>query len=276
MSSLTIVVLLLILIFSYNKVYCEDQQESCSRRCGVHNISYPFRLKDSPKECGDERYNLSCEDNNQLILYYEFEEHHGKYHVQSINYNNFTIRLLDFNLDYSNSFPPYYSLGLYNFSSNFPTSPYLPFHEYENYTDHTLTRSMLYVSCQNRMEYSYINNCMNRTLYSQDVNSFYVDGYGKSLSDVGLGDGCHIEFMYLTSLPLEDGNNISCTDIRRMMFYGFELSWLNGLCRNGRYAALDQNNQAHCKYGRYAIVPFRCLIFQLFTITSIFHTHLLE
>ena len=128
MSSLTIVVLLLILIFSYNKVYCEDQQESCSRRCGVHNISYPFRLKDSPKECGDERYNLSCEDNNQLILYYEFGEYHGKYYVQSINYNNFTIRSLDFNLGSNNSIHLYYFLGLYNFNSNFFTSPYLAFH----------------------------------------------------------------------------------------------------------------------------------------------------
>ncbi|MCI64418.1 kinase-like protein, partial [Trifolium medium] len=71
-------------------------------------------------------------------------------------------------------------------------------------------------------------NCMNSTLYSQYENSFYVDGYNESLSDLGLGDKCRIEFMYLTSWPLEhDGrrgnNNISCMDIRHMMFYGFEL-----------------------------------------------------
>lgn len=258
MSSLTFVVLLLILIFSYNKVYGDEHQDSCSRWCGVHNIRSPFRLKDSPKECGDERYNLSCEDNNQLILYHDS---FGKYYVQSINYNNFTIRLLDFNLASSNNFiPPYYSLGLYNFSSNSIVSPYLAFRYYKNNTLNVLTKSMLYMSCPNRMEYSYIGNCMNRTSNSQDVNSFYVGSYGKSLSEFGLGDGCRIQFMYLTSLDVEDdgadhnNNNISCADIRREMFYGFELSWLNSFCKldvSYAYAELDQNNQAHCNYGWY-------------------------
>jgi hypothetical protein len=49
----------------------QRQQQLCSTRYGVHNISYLFRMEDSPKKCGDERYMLSCEDNNQLILYYE-------------------------------------------------------------------------------------------------------------------------------------------------------------------------------------------------------------
>ena len=89
MPSLTLVVVLLILILSYNIADGDDeQQESCSRRCGVHNISHSFRLKDSPEECGDKRYILSCEDNNQLILHYECQEYHGKYHVRSINYKN--------------------------------------------------------------------------------------------------------------------------------------------------------------------------------------------
>ncbi|PNX55631.1 kinase-like protein, partial [Trifolium pratense] len=51
---------------------------------------------------------------------------------------------------------------------------------------------------------------------------------------------CHIEFTYLTSWPLDvghgggdDNNNMSCMDIRNMMFYGFELSWINGLCKYG-------------------------------------------
>jgi hypothetical protein len=51
-AALAFVVVLLILIFPH-KVYGNEYQESCSRRCGVHNISYPFRLKDSPKKCGD-------------------------------------------------------------------------------------------------------------------------------------------------------------------------------------------------------------------------------
>ncbi|MCH96599.1 kinase-like protein, partial [Trifolium medium] len=57
--------------------------------------------------------------------------------------------------------------------------------------------------------------------------------------------------MYLTSWPLEHdarrGNdNISCMDIRRMMFYGFELSWLNSHCKDGWTAFVDHNNQLRC------------------------------
>jgi hypothetical protein len=93
--------------------------------------------------------------------------------------------------------------------------------------------------------------CMNIT----DENSFYVNyigfGDGGSLSNLGLGDGCRIEFMYLTSWPIEHGshrgnNNISCADIRRMMFYGFELSWLNSFCKHGWSASFDINNHYSC------------------------------
>jgi hypothetical protein len=51
-------------------VIANEQQDPCSRKCGVHTISHPFQLENnSPPECGDQRYTLSCE-NNQLILYY--------------------------------------------------------------------------------------------------------------------------------------------------------------------------------------------------------------
>ena len=240
MSSLTLVVLLLILIFSYNKVYGDEHQESCSRRCGVHNIRNPFRLKDSPKKCGDKRYILSCEDNNQLILYHKF----GKYHVQSINYNNFTIRLLDFNPLSNNSFPP-----PNNFSPLFSSNSYL-LYEYKNYSSRNiLSKYMLHVSCPNQAGYMYRGNCRNSSSYSQYENSFYVDGYGKDLTELGLRDGCRIEFMFLTSWSLEDDINsdISCTDINRMMSYGFEVSWLNSLCKDGWDAEFDQNNHLQCQ-----------------------------
>ncbi|MCI30005.1 kinase-like protein [Trifolium medium] len=81
--------------------------------------------------------------------------------------------------------------------------------------------------------YMYGSNCMNGTY----ENSFYVDADGyKTLWELGLGDGCRIESMYLTSWPIEHGggrrrgNNVSCSDIRRKVFYGFELFWINSLC----------------------------------------------
>ncbi|XP_058724482.1 rust resistance kinase Lr10-like [Vicia villosa] len=253
-SSITLVMVavLLILIFPPNKAYGSDeQQQLCSRRCGVHNISSPFRLKDSPENCGDTRYNLSCENNNQLILY---DISYGRYYVQSINYNNFTIRLLDFNLVYSNySLPPDYSLGLYNLSYTFP---YLDYYQYKNGSYYTLAKSILFVSCPNhRMEYSYVGNCMNISSYSQYGNPFYVGAYSKSISELGLGDGCRIEFKYVTSWDLQDGNNnnTSCTDFRRMMLYGFELSWLNSLCKHGWFSHLDENSHVICHRVMYVL-----------------------
>ncbi|MCI24926.1 kinase-like protein, partial [Trifolium medium] len=54
LAMVVVVVLPILIIFPYNnKVYGDEQQDSCSQRCGVHNISHPFRLKDSPENCGD-------------------------------------------------------------------------------------------------------------------------------------------------------------------------------------------------------------------------------
>ncbi|CAJ2674401.1 unnamed protein product [Trifolium pratense] len=253
MPSLTLfmVVLSLILIFPYNNVYGDEQQQqqSCLRRCGVHNISHPFWLKDSPKKCGDKRYMLSCEDNNQLILYCDS----GKYYVQSINYNNFTIRLLDFNhLGSSNySLLPPYPLGFYNFTAfRYGSLRYIGY----MYGYKLLVKPVLYVRCPNYVQPSGIYfdaTCINISSYAQQGNNYIGYGYDKSLSEMGIGDGCRVEFMYLSSWPMEhDGrhgnNNISCSDIHRMMYYGFELSWINSLCKDGWYVMFDQYNQTHC------------------------------
>lgn len=239
--------------FSYG-VYGDE----CSRRCGVHNISHPFRLKDSPKKCGDKRYNLLCEDNNQLILDYKYEKHHGKYSVQSINYNNYTIRLLDFNLGYSNYTLPPHPLGLYNFTSKYSRD--LPYRMSGYYI--LLVKPVLYMRCPNHVQYSSsiyfaAPACMNISSYEQPGNSFYVNYIGgdQSFSESGLADSCRVELMYLTSWDIQNNNNhnnISCTDIRREMFYGFELSWLNSLCEDGWYADLDDNNTHVCVDHRYA------------------------
>ncbi|WJX10287.1 hypothetical protein P8452_01028 [Trifolium repens] len=219
---LILAVVSLILIFLYNNVNNDgdddeqqrrQQQQSCSTKCGIHNISYPFRLEDSPKKCGDERYILSCEDNDQLILYYESKLPNKKRSIFGSRETNKNVRIK----------------GLYKFSS-FSALPYL-FYQYKNSFKNVLTRSMLYYE-----------------------DSFFVDSYNKSMSELGLGDGCHIEFMYLTSWPLEvdhggggGNNNMSCTDIRNMMFYGFELSWINSLCKYGWFAKLHDNNQSKCE-----------------------------
>ena len=78
--------------------------QSCSARknstvdcapssCGnIHNISFPFRLRTDPNSCGNKKYELTCE-NNRPALYLKNKT--VKYYVQAIDYSNFTIRVVD-------------------------------------------------------------------------------------------------------------------------------------------------------------------------------------
>ncbi|KAF8015164.1 hypothetical protein BT93_H0845 [Corymbia citriodora subsp. variegata] len=89
--------------------------------CGeVRNISYPFRLRNDSKDCGDSRYELTCENNRTVLYLYA-----GRYYVKSIHYNyyydqdNFIgyITVVDDGLQKDNcSSLPHYSLAYSNFS----------------------------------------------------------------------------------------------------------------------------------------------------------------
>ncbi|XP_034710660.1 uncharacterized protein LOC117933410 [Vitis riparia] len=82
--------LLLILLLP---ITCKAKQNHrvCTSSCGnIHNISYPFRLKDDPRSCGESEYELACENNRTILYLYS-----GKYKVEEINYEIFTIRVVD-------------------------------------------------------------------------------------------------------------------------------------------------------------------------------------
>ncbi|GAU40746.1 hypothetical protein TSUD_14310 [Trifolium subterraneum] len=127
----------------------------------------------------------------------------------------------------------------------------------------------------------YASNCMNGT----NENSFYVDADGyKTLWDLGLGDGCPIEYsMYLTSWPIEHGggggrggNNGSCSEIRRKVFYGFELFWINSLCPDAWHG---QDDYGRCKASNFlrsdnSIMPIRYSYKDIKKITKQFKTEL--
>ena len=94
-------------ILSANEHYCPP---SCGN---IPNISSPFRLKNDPEICGDSRYELSCENNRTVLHLFA-----GKYYVQKINYNNYTIRVVDSGIHDVNYFStPSFSLYHYNFST---------------------------------------------------------------------------------------------------------------------------------------------------------------
>ncbi|XP_027337176.1 rust resistance kinase Lr10-like [Abrus precatorius] len=245
---------MVLLILLYGNCWCNatENAELCYRRCGIHNITSPFRLQDSPDTCGDKRYNLSCE-NNQLVLYLEF----GKYNVKSINSNNYTIRVADVNVgahDYSSL--PRYGLTLNNFSDD--DEPYQAYQYWIGYVGtlnsfsafmkRSLVKLMLYLRCPNRVDSCdlYVGenvSCMNGNSYARG-STFYANVEGKSLWDLGLKDSCRVEFTYLTSWPKKDTpGNVSCIEIHEMLFHGFELSWLNSLSHEDSFVGFNRRGQ---------------------------------
>jgi len=106
-----------------NQTYCPPS--SCGK---ISNIKHPFRLKNDPTTCGNPRYELSCENNITTLTLFS-----GKYYVKSINYNNYTIRIVDPGIEEGDcsSFPRYYFYN-YNFSGFYNYNSY-HYHPYQIY-----------------------------------------------------------------------------------------------------------------------------------------------
>ncbi|KAG6412603.1 hypothetical protein SASPL_125286 [Salvia splendens] len=107
---------LLMMILSLHSLF-----ESCDAiicppsSCGIFaNISYPFRLTGDPKNCGDPRFELSCENNVTSISL-----HSHKYYVKAINYDNSIMRLVDASINNDDicSFPTF---STYAYTHLFP------------------------------------------------------------------------------------------------------------------------------------------------------------
>ncbi|KAM3693133.1 hypothetical protein ACJW31_08G143000 [Castanea mollissima] len=220
---------------------CSDAAEVNDHHCppsscgNIHNISYPFRLKSDPEICGDSRYELSCENNRTTVLYLFAR----KYHVQEINYNNYTIRVVDSGIWKDNYFSfPSDSLNRYNFS------------QYRS----AYTTSVVLMSCEkpvlNSLFYLDASTCNIGSGEDFKKRYRYVKvGRRTNASDVE--DSCKVEQMILTSWPGNDEPvNTSCTDVHNELLYGFELSWIQLICENhcGTEGScyLDDANLVHC------------------------------
>ncbi|KAK9911882.1 hypothetical protein M0R45_035763 [Rubus argutus] len=195
--------------------------------CGnIHNISYPFRLTDDPLNCGDPWYNLSCESNLTVLHLYS-----GKYYVQAINYNNFTIRVVDPGIDKNTcSSIPRYSLGPSNFSEFL--DPYKLTTLMWCYPRVCLsTTPIVFFKCSNPVNSSmyvdpstcYTGSSTNGTTLSQPKSRYgYVKASTTKASD--FEDGCSIEWTTLATMSYEYQNG-SYQRIHEAMAYGFELEW---------------------------------------------------
>lgn len=201
-------------------------------------MSHPFRLQEFSDECGSRSYNLSCE-RNQLVLYLLS----GKYNVLSINYNNYTIRIRDFNIVEFNYSLPRDSLSESNFTDS---DPYTTTQQRPDYTSFTgafqdtgpTITHMIYVRCKNEFHSSssslYVDTASCATTKASNESSHLYAIVGTdTVGELGLEDGCGIRLLYMTSWPdalNHRANKLTCSNIHSMLLYGFELSWLNSLC----------------------------------------------
>ncbi|GLT57323.1 hypothetical protein SLA2020_303030 [Shorea laevis] len=109
---------LVVVVLVHQTCSAEDGHLCAASSCGdIHNISYPFRLQHDPQNCGDRNYTLFCENNRTVLNLFA-----GKYYVRQINYNNYTIRVVDSGID--QVFIPRYFLNRHNFSYEDPYALY--------------------------------------------------------------------------------------------------------------------------------------------------------
>jgi hypothetical protein len=241
---MTALIVVAVLLHQTCKTSAEDYCPPSS--CGsIRNISYPFRLTSDPKNCGDQRYNLLCENNQTLVL----NLYHGRYYVQQINYTDYTIRVVDPGIGLNAneySFIPRYSLDQTNFSSRDP------------YQAIGLL-CMIFLKCEKPVNSWYhlnISACIEHGVYSNSKRYTYAPS--SYYSALELGDLCQVEQIFLTSwsdrYDSEGLRNISCRDFHNELLRGFELSWYQvycGGCRSG-YCNLDKASIFICDvYGAY-------------------------
>ncbi|OAY37641.1 LEAF RUST 10 DISEASE-RESISTANCE LOCUS RECEPTOR-LIKE PROTEIN KINASE-like 2.2 [Manihot esculenta] len=214
--------------------------------CGnIRNISYPFRLETDSINCGDHRYNLSCENNSTVLNLYG-----GKYYVQAINYHNFTIRLVDAGVrQHDCSSIPRFPLSHYHFRQGDP------YWSDEGLGYSSLSGSILFLKCQNPVNFSLYPYMDAAPCISTGLKYSYVMVI-RSPWVSNLMDLCSVEMMTLIPSAALDyysyygQKNVSFNEIHKYLAFGFEISWFDSLyCVNCTYGCYLENNtnRVHCR-----------------------------
>ncbi|VAH12274.1 unnamed protein product [Triticum turgidum subsp. durum] len=108
LQSFTIFFLLAVFVADY---HVQGGDDGCSLfSCGhLRDISYPFRRRGDPRECGVEEYELGCTSSKATI-----HINTGTYYLTAINYTGFYFRVIDTNFDTSSNCPlPLWNHGPY-------------------------------------------------------------------------------------------------------------------------------------------------------------------
>ncbi|KAB2095475.1 hypothetical protein ES319_A01G039500v1 [Gossypium barbadense] len=204
-------------------------QDCGSTFCGNLNISYPFRLKNQPPQCGCYELELACENNNRTTLVLR----EGKFVVQNFFYENKTIQVMDSNLDKNdcNSLPlssiyfKYLDGQLYSVFS----SPHYYSHSHHYYTSYyyysrELEASIMYVvNCWKPIKSSqYIDasRCITKSNISFPPTFFY---FLDRNTVQNLNQACTVEAE--VPIMVKSISGMSTLAIYNKLSQGFYLSW---------------------------------------------------
>ncbi|XP_059445470.1 uncharacterized protein LOC132177235 [Corylus avellana] len=235
---------LIVIVLVYESCSADDGHRCAPSSCGdIHNISYPFRLQHQPQNCGLPNYTLSCDSNYQTVL----DLYAGKYYVRQINYENYTIRVVDSGIHHLSI--PLHFLNSKNFSDG---DPYTSYESYPRWRSSELSEgTVVFLMCENPVNspfYLEASTCFsNNGEYSSNSSKMYRYVKVGRTKAADVEDSCQIDRMVPTSWP----GNIACSDVHNALEYGFELSWLefkcNQSCGSGQYCSLDDANGVHCE-----------------------------
>jgi hypothetical protein len=165
----------------------------------------------------------------------------GKYYVKSINYTDYTIRIVDPGIEEGDcSSIPHYFLSSYNLTG---ISSYVDDNSDPYQTDYELLYEyVIYLNCSKQVkdDPGYVDTAPCR------VNSYpksYVYAVAGYLSVESLKDYCEVKLVAMYSSHISsvsDGVGVrddvpirplSYDQIHKMLLYGFQLSWKSGACR---------------------------------------------
>ena len=229
--------LLVVLLLLLHKVHGGCPPSSCGKITDIH---YPFRLKGDPEKCGKKRYELGCE-NNVTVLYLNS----AQYHVDAINYNNYTVRVVDTSLQPHNcSSLPLRSLSRSNFSDTYAyyTDPYQAGVKAVENWESLIFEHIVYLNCNHSVrengKYVESGECVKWD------SKGYAYAIGGNLKAEDFEVGCEVKLVAPTSFRTLD--NHSYTAMHSALAYGFEISWINLACQrhcHDRFCYFDSSNQ---------------------------------
>ncbi|XP_034920444.1 LEAF RUST 10 DISEASE-RESISTANCEUS RECEPTOR-LIKE PROTEIN KINASE-like 1.2 isoform X1 [Populus alba] len=255
-----VALLVLVILSTHHSCSARKNINDCApSSCGnIRNISYPFRLKTDPKGCGNQNFELDCENNVRptLIL------NKVKYYVQAISYSNFTIRVVDAAVQKDDCFSLPHQL--------------VDYHPYKFFSPVVDFPKLIFITCENQIPSppDYIldtSSCINgnstayNSTFSSSVSSprsINMEGHsyvmvGAALLEVP--DLCLINLIYFLppSLLPENKADMSYTDVHDILVNGFELSWFSFCCdsvKEHRCSYLDEAtaDKNSCGYSFYS------------------------